>query len=181
MIFFTLLTNTLLESLKLVGKLKHCLFYISWSTTIIFVHCNFVMNLPRLCQQVMIKWFEYGTSSPTLASQSPQPLCDVCIFLLEKGFGNLCILKTNGVNMGHWNFTKKREAPFENLHVWHKWMLIFFGGGDVVVKYVFKKAMIEVSTELLFISFSLSLFQLLTITKWNFGTWMICVFKHFSL
>jgi hypothetical protein len=41
----------------------------------------------------------------------------VCIFSLEEGFGNLCILKTNGVNMGHWNFTEKGETPFEDLHV----------------------------------------------------------------
>jgi hypothetical protein len=41
----------------------------------------------------------------------------------------------------------------------------FFGGGDVVLKYVFKRAMDEVSTKLIFIPLSLSLFQLLTIAN----------------
>ncbi len=156
-------------------------FYTSWSTKITFVKCNFVMNLLRLCQQVMIKWFEYGTSSPTLAFPSSQPLCDVCIFSLEEGFGNLCIFKTNGVNRGHWNFTKKRQGTIWRFACLTQMNNYFFGGGDVVVKYVFKRAMNEVSTKLLFIPLSLSLFQLLTIANWNFGTWMICVFKHFPL
>jgi hypothetical protein len=41
----------------------------------------------------------------------------------------------------------------------------FFGGGGVVVKYVFERAMNEVSTQLLFIPLFFSLFQLLTIAK----------------
>jgi WD40 repeat protein len=70
---------------------------------------------------------------------------------------------------------RKGEAPFEDLHVWDKWMIISLEVG------MLWWSMNEVSTKLLFIPFSFSLFQLLTITKWNFGTWMICVFKHFSI
>ncbi len=38
----------------------------------------------------------------------------------------ICILKTNGVNMGHWNFTEKCKAPFENLLCLTQMNVFFF-------------------------------------------------------
>jgi len=124
MIFSTLLINILLESLKLFSNMKHCLFTLlgqlrlhSYNAILSWISLDCVNKwwLNDLNMELVVPHLHFNHHNHYVICAS---------FHLKKDLVICASLKQMVWIWDIGTLQRKDKAPFEDLHVWHKWIII---------------------------------------------------------